>query len=188
MTKETTLTPMMMQYRKAKGEISADTLLLFRMGDFYEMFFEDAAKGSQLMNIALTKRAGVAMAGIPYHALQNYLSRLLHAGVKVAIAEQMEDPKTAKGLVKREITRIITPGTIIEGDALASGKNNFLVGIAVSAKGKFGLAGLDISTGDFRVTEVESRESLEIELNRLQPSECLISDTQYQVWETQGFP
>ncbi len=188
MSKETTLTPMMLQYRNAKKEIPSDALLLFRMGDFYELFFEDAVKGSQIMDIALTKRAGVPMAGIPHHAMQSYLSRLLNAGVKVAIAEQMEDPKLAKGIVKREVTQIITPGTICDGDISASGKSNFLVGIIESKKGDYGVASLDISTGNFRITQVNTFELLEAELGRLQPAECLLSESLYKVWQDDVFP
>jgi DNA mismatch repair protein MutS len=188
MAKDTKLTPMMVQYRKLKAEVSVETLLLFRMGDFYEMFFEDAVKGSENLDIALTKRAGVAMAGIPYHSLQNYLPRLLEAGIKVAVAEQMEDPKQATGIVKREITQIITPGTILEGDVLPSGKSNFLVSIAISKKDRFGIASLDISTGDFRLTEVDTVELLETELHRLQPAECLIPESLHDQWGNDEFP
>ncbi len=177
----------MAQYRKAKAEISDDTLLLFRMGDFYEMFFEDAVTGSRLMDITLTKRSGVAMAGIPYHALENYLTRVLESGVKVAIAEQVEDPKVAKGLVKREITQVITPGTIVEGNVLKSGKSNYLTGLFESAKGVFGIASLDISTGDFRITEVDNRELLEVELNRVHPAECIISESMHRQIMHDGF-
>ena len=126
---EIKLTPMMQQYMKAKDELPDDALLLFRMGDFYEIFFDDAVRGSDIMGITLTKRAGIPMAGIPYHALQNYIPSLLEAGVKVAIAEQVEDPKEAKGLVKREITQVITPGTIVEGSVLREGQSNLLVSI-----------------------------------------------------------
>ena len=103
------LTPMMQQYRAAKADIPADAILLFRLGDFYEMFFEDAVKASAIMELTLTKRQGYPMCGFPWHALDAQLPRLLNAGVKVAIAEQLEDPKLAKGIVKRAITRIITP-------------------------------------------------------------------------------
>ncbi len=182
MSSDTALTPMMVQYRQSKSSITPDTLLLFRMGDFYEMFFEDAVRGSQLLDIALTRRAGVAMAGIPFHALGNYLPKILSAGVKVAIAEQMEDPKTAKGIVKREITQIITPGTIVDGAVLSGNIANFLVAVVDAGKGCYGLAFLDISTGDFRVTEVSSLEQLEIELNHWQPRECLLTESLYQNW------
>ena len=105
---EQQLTPMMRQYKEVKSGVPADALLLFRMGDFYEMFFDDALRGSRLLDITLTKRQGIAMCGIPHHALNNYLPKVIEEGVKVAIADQVEDPKFAKGIVKREVTRIIT--------------------------------------------------------------------------------
>ncbi len=123
------LTPMMKQYQQAKSEIPEDAILLFRMGDFYEMFFEDATRTSAILDITLTKRAGVPMCGFPYHALESHLPRLIESGVKSAIAEQMEDPRFAKGIVKRQITRIITPGTIIDSSVLQPGRNNFLVAL-----------------------------------------------------------
>lgn len=182
------LTPMMRQYRDVKAELADDILLLFRMGDFYEMFFEDATRGAEVMGITLTKRSGVPMAGIPYHALNGYLERILAGGVKVAIAEQVEDPKQAKGLVKREITQIITPGTIVEGSVLPDNCSNFLVSICEGKRGRFGIAGLDISTGEFRLTDAESLDQLETELYRLQPAECLVSESLHQRWEADGYP
>jgi len=176
------LTPMMKQYQQSKNEIPDDAILLFRMGDFYEMFFEDASKASSIMNITLTKRGGVPMAGFPYHSLEKHLPVLLKAGVKVAIAEQMEDPKLAKGLVKRQITRVITPGTIIDDAALMPDKNNFLVAI-VSSKNKFGLASLDISTGEFKVTELDSISKIETELARLGTKECILPQSEYDQWQ-----
>ena len=125
------LTPMMRQYREAKRGIPEDAILLFRLGDFYEMFFEDAQKASKALDLVLTKRQGYAMCGFPYHALDAQLPKLLQAGFKVGIAEQMEDPKLAKGLVTRAITRIVTPGTAMEPTVLDPGKSNFLAGIAV---------------------------------------------------------
>ncbi len=176
------LTPMMKQYQQSKSEIPDDAVLLFRMGDFYEMFFEDASKASVIMNITLTKRGGVPMAGFPYHSLEKHLPVLLKAGVKVAIAEQMEDPKLAKGLVKRQITRVITPGTIIDDAALMPDKNNFLVAI-VPSKNKFGLASLDISTGEFKVTELDSISKIETELARLGTKECILPQSEYDQWQ-----
>ncbi len=176
------LTPMMKQYQQSKNEIPDDAILLFRMGDFYEMFFEDASKASAIMNITLTKRGGVPMAGFPYHSLEKHLPILLKSGVKVAIAEQMEDPKLAKGLVKRQITRIITPGTVIDAAALMPDKNNFLVSV-VSSKNKTGLASLDISTGEFKVTELESISKVETELTRLGAKECILSQHEYEKWK-----
>jgi DNA mismatch repair protein MutS len=186
MAKDPRLTPMMRQYRSVKAGLAEDILLLFRMGDFYEMFFEDATRGAEIMEITLTKRQGVPMAGIPYHALENYLQRILSAGVKVAIAEQVEDPKAAKGLVRREVTQVITPGTIVEGGVLSAQKSNFLLSICRGPKDCFGLAGLDISTGDFRLTEVSSLEALETEIHRLQPAECLLPENLANEWKVDG--
>ena len=166
------LTPAMRQYMQAKTEIPADAILLFRMGDFYELFFEDARRAAPLMDVVLTARAGVPMCGVPYHALQNYVAMLLNAGAKVAIAEQMEDPKLAKGLVKRAVTKVITPGTVIEENVLQSGRSNFLAAL-FPGKDRYGLALLDVSTGEFRATELAGRQALETELNRVAPAECL---------------
>ena len=181
------LTPMMRQYMDKKQELSDDTILLFRMGDFYELFFEDAEKGSKLMNVALTKRSGVPMCGVPYHAKDTYVPRILNAGQKVAIAEQMEDPKEAKGIVKRDIIQIITPGTILNDAVLKSGISNFIVAIC-ELRNAFGVASLDISTGEFKVTEVASKDELYTELYRLNPAECLIPDTAFDEWEKDIFP
>ena len=188
MATDSKLTPMMLQYRDAKAELDNDVLLLFRMGDFYELFFEDAVRGSKLMDITLTKRAGIPMAGVPHHALEGYLGRLVENGTKVAIAEQMEDPKQAKGIVKRQVTQIITPGTIVEGAALESGRSNFTVAICHAKNDCFGIAILDISTGDFRITQLDDREQMEMELNRLQPAECLLPERLHGDWKEEGFP
>ena len=187
MTSSATLTPAMRQYMDAKRELADDTILLFRMGDFYELFFDDAKRAAPMMDVVLTQRGGVPMCGVPYHALQMYVARLLEQGAKVAIAEQMEDPKLAKGLVKRAITQVITPGTVLDDGVLAAGKSNFLVSIATQ-RDRFGLALLDFSTGDFRVTEIAAQAPLETELHRLQPAECLVPQTQYERWEREGFP
>ncbi len=171
---EENLTPMMRQYREAKAAIPPDAVLLFRLGDFYEEFFEDAERVSSVLELTLTKRQGVPMCGFPYHALENYLPRLVAAGVKVAIAEQMEDPKLAQGIVKRQVTRIITPGTIIDNALLNPTCNNYLTAL-VSGRDRSALASLDISTGEFRVTETDSPEKLRTELDRLNTRECVIS-------------
>ena len=171
---EENLTPMMRQYREAKAAIPADAVLLFRLGDFYEEFFEDAERVSSVLELTLTKRQGVPMCGFPYHALENYLPRLVAAGVKVAIAEQMEDPKLAQGIVKRQVTRIITPGTIIDNALLNPACNNYLTAL-VAGRDRSALASLDISTGEFRVTEITSPEKLRTELDRLNTRECVIS-------------
>ncbi len=185
---EPKLTPMMKQYRQVKSEIPDDAILLFRLGDFYEMFFDDAKRAAPLMEITLTSRGGVPMCGVPYHALETYLPRLLSAGVKVAIAEQIEDPKLAKGIVKRAVSRVITPGTVIDPSVLSPGQNNYLASLSVG-KNNFGLASLDISTGDFRVTELDSIQELEMELERLEAPECIISESLYKDWEKEDkFP
>ncbi|OGV49863.1 MAG: DNA mismatch repair protein MutS, partial [Lentisphaerae bacterium GWF2_52_8] len=185
---ENKLTPMMLQYRQVKGEIPPGAILFFRLGDFYEMFFEDAQKASPILDVALTQRAGVPMCGIPYHALENYLPRLLEAGIKVAIAEQVEDPSLAKGLVKRKITRVITPGTMLDTSMLSPKQNNFLTAINRSGN-RFGLAFLDISTGDFGLMELPGLPELETELHRLQSRECLLPESLLSAWERdKSFP
>ncbi len=181
------LTPMMKQYREAKAQIPPDAILLFRLGDFYEMFFEDAVKASTIMELTLTKRNGYAMCGFPYHALPTQLPRLLAANVKVAIAEQTEDPKFATGIVKRAITRIITPGTVVDSSALNPAENNFLIALSSSKDGaKNALASLDISTGEFKVGIFETRERLLTEFARLQARECLVPEGQLELWEKNG--
>ena len=169
------LTPMMRQYLEAKEGLTDDTLLLFRLGDFYEIFFEDAERGAEILGITLTRRNSIPMAGVPYHALDNYLPRILDKGLKVAIAEQMEDPATTKGIVKRAVTRVITPGTVTEDNVLRSSKANFLAAL-FQGKKSTGLACLDLSTGDFRLGEFSDMHSLEAEFHRANPSELIISE------------
>ena len=179
------LTPMMQQYRAAKAEIPADAILLFRLGDFYEMFFEDAVKASAIMELTLTKRQGYPMCGFPWHALDSQLPRLLNAGVKVAIAEQLEDPKLAKGIVKRAITRIITPGTVIDSSILKPQVSNFLAALNWEKK-RCALAYLDISTGEFNVIEFDSIAALESELARIAAGECLVPANAMEKWQNEG--
>src|SRR5258706_2994737 len=124
------VTPLMQQYLRLK-ERYAQEILFFRLGDFYEMFFEDAIKAAPLLEVALTKRQSTPMCGVPHHAASGYISKLLKAGISVALAEQLEDPKKTKGMVKRDVVRVITPGTLIEDELLASKANNFLVAIVV---------------------------------------------------------
>src|SRR5881398_5668 len=138
MASETELTPMMAQYRRIKGELPKDSLLLFRLGDFYELFFEDAQTGAGLLNVALTKRGVVPMCGIPFHAANAYIGRLLRAGRKVAICDQVEDARPGQ-LVKREVTQILSPGTHFDERMLSAEKNNFLVAVYEAEK-YFGLA------------------------------------------------
>ena len=171
------MSPMMVHYLETKKQYP-DCILFYRLGDFYEMFFEDALTVSKELEITLTgKECGLEerapMCGIPYHALENYLYRLVQKGYKVAIAEQMEDPKLAKGLVKREVIRVVTPGTITSAQALDETKNNYLMGI-VYIDERFGIAVSDISTGDFLVTEVE--RELADEINKFSPSEIICND------------
>jgi DNA mismatch repair protein MutS len=174
---EENITPMMRQYMSQKKR-NPDALLLFRMGDFYEMFFEDARKASRTLNIALTSRdknkeSGIPMCGFPHHSSSAYISKLLAAGERVAICDQVENPKLAKGLVKREVTRIVTPGLIDDPDALTSSENHFISSIS-EIKGKIGLASLDLSTGEFSATITSNLALAAQELRRINPKETLI--------------
>jgi DNA mismatch repair protein MutS len=171
MAAEAQLTPMMTQYRRIKGELPKDALLLFRLGDFYEMFFEDAQTGAQLLNLALTARNGVPMCGLPHHAANSYIGRLLKAGRKVAICDQLEDARPGK-LVKREVTQILSPGTHFDERMLVAERNNFLAAICPAGK-TFGLALVDLTTGDFMTTELETGPALLTELERLRPAEII---------------
>ncbi len=162
---------MMAQYRRIKGELPKDALLLFRLGDFYEMFFEDAQAGAQLLNLSLTARNGVPMCGLPYHAANNYIARILKAGRKVAICEQTEEARPGK-LVNREITQILSPGTHFDERMLVAERNNFLAAVFPGGK-MFGLALVDLTTGDFLATELENQAALLTELERLRPAEII---------------
>ena len=178
----TQLSPMMTQYLETKKQYP-DCILFYRLGDFYEMFFEDALTASKALEITLTgKECGLEerapMCGVPYHAVDNYLSRLVQQGYKVAIAEQMEDPKQAKGLVKREVIRVVTPGTLLSGQSLEDSKNNYLMGI-VYMDGVFGISAADISTGDYLVTEVKSERALIDEIYKYAPSELICNEAFY---------
>lgn len=173
------LSPMMVQYVETKKQYK-DCILFYRLGDFYEMFFEDARTAAKELEITLTgKECGLEerapMCGVPYHAVDNYLNRLVQKGYKVAIAEQMEDPKQTKGLVRREVIRVVTPGTITSAAALDETKNNYLMGI-VYLGDSMGVAVADITTGDFLVTEVGSDRSLFDEINKFSPSEIICND------------
>src|SRR3989442_11688216 len=158
MASDAQLTPMMAQYRRIKSELPKDALLLFRLGDFYELFFEDAQLGAQLLNVALTQRGVVPMCGIPYHAAGSYIARLLKAGRKVAICDQMEDARPGQ-LVQREVTQILSPGSHFDERILAAERNNFL-GAILPLHGAFGLAFVDLTTGDFIASEVEDESAL----------------------------
>src|SRR5882672_836448 len=172
MSAETQLTPMMAQYRRIKSELPKDALLLFRLGDFYEMFFEDAKDGSQLLNLSLTARNGIPMCGLPFHAANGYIARILKAGRKVAICDQTEEARPGK-LVNREVTQILSPGTHFDERMLVAERNNFLAAVYPSGK-IFGLALVDLTTGDFLTTELESDAALLAELERLRPAEIIL--------------
>ncbi|MFM2295310.1 MAG: hypothetical protein RLZZ350_1723 [Verrucomicrobiota bacterium] len=163
---------MMAQYRRIKGELPKDALLLFRLGDFYEMFFDDAKDGAKLLNLSLTARNGIPMCGLPFHAANNYISRVLKAGRKVAICEQTEEAKPGK-LVNREVTQILSPGTHFDERMLVAERNNFLASVFPTGK-IFGLALVDLTTGDFLTTELESDAALQTELERLRPAEIIL--------------
>src|SRR6266581_4615312 len=171
MASDAQLTPMMAQYRRIKSELPKDALLLFRLGDFYELFFEDAQLGAQLLNVALTKRGVIPMCGIPFHAANTYIGRLLRAGRKVAICDQMEDARPGQ-LVKREVTQILSPGTHFDERMLTAERNNYLAAIYPLQK-IFGLALVDLTTGSFKSTELSSHASLMTELERLGPAEII---------------
>lgn len=174
------LTPMMQQYVDTKKQYS-DCILFYRLGDFYEMFFEDAKIASKELEITLTgKSCGLEerapMCGVPFHAAEGYINRLVERGYKVAICEQVEDPKEAKGLVKRDVVRIVTPGTNCNMSALDETKNNYLMGV-VTTTNSFGLSVVDITTGDFFVTELDDAAKVLDEINRFMPSEIICNDS-----------
>ena len=172
MAKAKSSSPMMEQYRSIRGDLPRDTLLLFRLGDFYEMFFEDAQDGSVILNVALTKRGTTPMCGIPYHAASIYISKILKAGKKVALCEQIEEAKPGK-LVKRAVTQILSPGTHFDEKLLSSESHNYLATLYTSQK-KYGVAYIDLTTGDFRVATLASVQEVLTELQRIQPSEIVI--------------
>ena len=180
-------TPLMKQYKEIKSNFE-DSILFFRLGDFYEMFFEDAVKASRELGLTLTSRnkeknADVPLAGVPFHSADSYITKLVSKGYKVAICEQTEDPKMAKGIVKREVVRIITPGTVVDVEALDAKSNNYLMSI-LKIENKLGIAYIDITTGEFKVTEVEKDDDfvkLFNELNKIEPKEVLVTEDFY--WE-----
>ena len=173
---------MMQEYCKTKEQYK-DCILFYRLGDFYEMFFDDALLVTRELEITLTgKDCGLEerapMCGVPYHAAETYINRLIERGHKVAICEQVEDPKKAKGLVKREVVRIVTPGTTLDAAALDETKNNYLMSI-VSMEEHFGCAIADITTGDCFLTEVDKPQKLLDEINKFVPAEIICNDSFY---------
>ncbi len=171
----------MAQYRQCKNKLPTGTILLFRLGDFYEMFFEDAKEASSILNVALTKRGEIPMCGIPYHATGNYMGKLLQAGRKVAICDQIETARPGQ-LVKRDITQIISPGAHFDERMLKSERNNFLVAVAISGK-QFGVAAIDLTTGDFKVAELKSENAVIAELERLNPGEVIYPEESIRLSE-----
>jgi DNA mismatch repair protein MutS len=171
------LTPMMQQYQRLRKSIPPDTLLLFRLGDFYEMFFDDAKEASTLLNVALTRRNGVPMCGVPYHAAHGYIRRLINAGRRVAVCDQMSEPQPGRKIVDREVTQIITAGTVSELSWLDAKRANYLGAIYADGDA-FGFAYADLSTGEFRLTQAQDRQSLHDEIARVSPAELLISSEQ----------
>ncbi len=170
------LTPMLEQYLSVK-QMHKDAILLFRMGDFYEMFFEDAETASKALRITLTSRNRseenpIPMCGVPHHAVAGYINSLIEQGFKVAVCDQVEDPRMAKGIVKREVTRVITPGTVIEPENLDAGSNNFLVSVAFEGD-QYGLAAVDVSTGLFQAVSLEEERDLFSEISRIGPREII---------------
>jgi len=181
MAKNTNHTPMMQQYLRIKAE-NPEHLLFYRMGDFYELFFDDAHRAAELLDITLTARGSsagepIAMAGVPYHAAEPYLARLINLGESVAICEQIGDPKASKGPVERKVVRIITPGTLTE-EALLDSRNESLLVAVHHEKGRYGLAVAEMSSGRFVISEVDDLNSLLAELARLQAAEILLDDSQ----------
>ena len=172
------LTPAMRQYMEIKGE-NPDAILFFRMGDFYEMFFDDAVTASRIMGIALTSRdrdREIPMCGVPYHSARSYIAKLVGEGLKVAVCEQVGDQGQAgggKGIVRRKVVRVITPGTAVEDELLEPGANNFIAAASVNSR-KYGFAYMDLSTGEFLLTELASKEELTDEIRRIRPLELIV--------------
>ena len=176
MAKEKKETPLMGQYNSIKAKYP-DALLLFRVGDFYETFGQDAVKTSQILGIVLTKRANgsashIELAGFPHHSLDSYLPKLVRAGMRVAICDQLEDPKMVKGIVKRGVTELVTPGVTFNDQVLNAKRNNFLLSLH-KEKEKYGIALVDISTGEFLVSEGNLEKLLHI-VNTFDPSEIIL--------------
>jgi DNA mismatch repair protein MutS len=183
------LTPMLQQYQSIRKTLAPNTILFFRLGDFYEMFFEDAKTASAILDITLTGRDGgqesrIPMCGVPYHAAQGYINRLTRAGLKVAICDQVEDPKLTKGLVRREIVRMVTPATNLEDDA-ETAQFNYIAAFCQDKK-TIGLSYLDLGTGEFRVGQCRDLAELEDELNRLDPRECVLP-AKFDTGQLHGF-
>ncbi len=177
----------MKQFHKFKQQ-HPDSILFFRMGDFYETFYEDAKTCSKVLGLTLTSRSKatnpIPLAGVPYHAVDGYLKKMLQAGYKVAVCEQVEDPKTAKGVVKRDVVRIVTPGTLTDDMLLTAKEDNFLCAVSMGTKHKAAISWVDISTGHFFAQELPEDRLLD-ELLRLSPAECLLADRRGELFEAE---
>ena len=172
-------TPFMAQYLAIKAQHD-DALLFFRMGDFYELFFEDAVRAAEILDITLTARGEhngdpIPMAGVPYHAAESYLAKLVRQGESVAICEQVGDPATSKGPVERRVMRVVTPGTLTDEALLSEARDNLVAAVAFDGE-RTGLAWLDLAGGRFRLTELSGGEALAGELERLRPAEIIVSE------------
>jgi len=179
------LTPMMQQWHEIRAKLSDDTLLLFRLGDFYEVFKQDAERGAKLLGITLTHRHGMPMAGIPYHAADTYLQKLLDQGIKIAICEQTETPKPGK-LVERALTRIITPGTRLADTQIDANRNHFLLALDLDKKALHA-AWLDLTTGEFVLASEARPENLFAAFEGIDPKEILVPEGAAQSWsEAEG--
>ena len=174
------MTPMMQQWHEIRDQLAEDTLLLFRLGDFYEVFNQDAERGAQLLGITLTHRHGMPMAGIPFHASETYIQKLLDQGVKVAIVDQVEAPKPGK-LVKRALTRIITPGTRIADTQIDAQRNHFLLAVHLSKK-HLHAAWLDLTTGEFHIASESPPEALFAAFESIDPREILVPENAAANW------
>ena len=178
-------TPLMKQYGEIKNQYQ-DSILFFRLGDFYEMFYEDAKIASKELGLTLTKRnkkMDVPLAGIPYHSASSYIAKLVSKGYKVAICEQVEDPKEVKGIVKREVIRVITPGTVIDTEYLDEKNNNYLMGIIIKDK-SIGISYVDITTGEFKTSKIIGGNliyKLMGEINKIFPKEIVIDEKSYGI-------
>jgi len=186
-TQDEKLTPAMKQFHQIKKKYP-DAILFFRMGDFYETFYDDARTCSQVLGLALTSRNKgenpVPLAGVPYHAVDGYLKKMLQAGYKVAVCEQIEDPKIAKGIVKRDVVRIVTPGTLTDDTLLNAKEDNFLCAINLGTDAAAAISWVDVSTGHFFARRVPEKNLLD-ELIRLSPAECLLADRRGELFEAE---